>query len=316
MKKITTLLCLLLASLIFLSSCTSPAPLSSPEIPTTSPPNSTTVPDASETSPSTEAGTDTPPAISGDFSTELYDVTEKDGTCYLNFKDGNQLESNENGIPSQEVGYIDFASVDDMYSRLSEGKLSDEQIAVIKTAFTHTEDGIVFPNVKKLQIPALPDGLKAGRVGVTDDTYTVSLSASGKISSGGAKFTDESLYRALYKKNYTNFYDNDNFQELTVENGEFNGIPCEIGNFETSAASLRSVSFSLNDENKTVSIRIIYCIKSFRGNITESDIYPNSVEIYCEQDGHFSIVTLLDLKFAPSAEWLTSFGITSYTPAA
>lgn len=289
----------------------------SPETPTTSTPDSTADPDASETSPSTEAGTNAPPAISSDFSTELYDVTEKDGTCYLNFKDGNQLESNENGTPSQEVGYIDFASVDDMYSRLSEGKLSDEQIVTVKRTFTHTEDGIVFPNVKKLQIPALPDGLKAGRVGVTDDTYTVSLSAAGKISSGSAKFTDESLYRALYEKNYTNFYDNTLLKNVEITSDKFDGIPCTVGSYETSVAAFRNVSFTFETEDgKTLSVMIRYCLKSYRGDIPESEAHPRRVEIYCEQNGQYAIITLLDLKVAPSAEWLTSFGITSYTPAA
>ena len=284
--------------------------------PLDTPAPSDTAEQPTDTPPVTEDESREPVYVSGDFSTDIYDVTEEDGVCYLNFKDGNRNEEGENKYPSQELASIGFSSMDEMYRRLKTGDLTPQQIYVIKNTFTHTEKGIIFPNVNDLLIPALPDGCFADYVTVIDDVYSVGFHVPDHTFSGGASIRDEGQYRALYEKNYTNVYDNDNLMNITLSTGEFDGIPCEIGDYQTKAASLRNVRFTLETEGKTLSILVYYCLDSYLGNIPESDTCPQSISIYCEQEGKFATMYLSDFQFAPTVEWLSSFGLTLYVPTA
>lgn len=303
-----------ICTLLLLSSCSTPV---SPAQTAPSPLVSDTIVSDStigmETDTKTEEETDG--KVSEQFSTDIYDVIEINGDSYLNFKNGNRITENDLADFAQQIGYIEFSSIDEMYRKLFVGELTSEQILIIKNAFTLTENGFVFPTISSLQIPVLPADFQSGGVGVIDDSYTVSLVTSADTTSGGAKFVDETLYRALYEKNYTNFYDNDNIMELSLVSGEFNGIPCQIGNFKTAAAAFRVVNFRLEIEGKILSFHIRYCIDSFRDNIAESDTCPHRIEIYCEQGEQFMIVTLHDLSFAPTVDWLTSFGLAPYSSA-
>lgn len=305
------LLLLIVGAFVAIPFMTADAPL-----PIDTPAPSDTAEQPADTPPVTEDESRESVYVSGDFSTDIYDVTEEDGVCYLNFKDGNYIKEGENQYPSQELASIDFSSMDEMYRRLKTGDLTPQQIYVVKNTFTHTEKGIVFPNVNHLLIPVLPDGCFADYVTVIDDVYSVDFHVPDHTFSGGASIRDEGQYRALYEKDYTNVYDNDNLMNITISSGEFDGIPCEIGDYQTKAASLRNVRFTLETGGKTLSILITYCLDSYRGNIPESDTHPNSIAIYCEQEGKFATVKLSDFQFAPTVEWLSSFGLTPYVPSA
>lgn len=319
--RILSVACVL--SLLLLPSCArvSPTPLDDPaekaspsEMGNTPLPGETSAPSSGTVPPETVS--DVEPDDACVFFTDAYNILKGfDGSCYLQLKNEGQSPEGSPAGSSQENGSIEFSSVEDMYEKLSGGELSAEQIAVLKRAFPKTEKGIALPRISPLLIPVLPEGVQRADVSVLPDRYSVSLTSSAGTVRGGATFMEESLYRALYEKDYTKVFENDNIYNLSTASGEFENIPCQIGNFNTSAADFRDVIFRIEGEGKTLSVHVRYCINSYNDNIPESDTIPRRVTIFCEQEGQFAIVTLNEITIAPTVEWLSSFGIASHTSA-
>lgn len=256
--------------------------------------------------------TDIPPVTDGSFSTELYDVIDIDGLCYLSFHPDAMLSEDTEKDPSCEEGAIYFSSMDDLYRSFSTGTLTGQQIRVIQSAFRKTEYGYLIPHIQSLKMPLMPEGCTTGGVSVIEDQYEIDILSP--MASSGMSFCDEGRYRALLAYEYTDYYENDNLYGITLTEGEYDGISCEIGDYSTSAAALRTVRFRVESEGKTLSVRITYRLESFRedSSLSISDTVPSSAEIFCEQNGQYSIVYLSDIQTHLPIEWLTSFGITDY----
>lgn len=278
-------------------------------------PDGTSAPTETPDDPGTDAES-APPAIppmkDGSFSTELYDVTDIDGVCYMSFRPEAMYPEDTEMGPSSQIGAIYFTSMDDMYQSFSTGTLTGHQVRVIQSAFQKTEHGYLIPNIHDLNMPLMPEGCTAGGVCVIEDQYEVGIYSP--MASAGMGFYDEGQFRARLKSRYTDYYENDNLYGITLTEGEYDGIPCEIGECKTSAAALRTVRFRVESEGKTLSVLITYCIESFRDDslLTTSDTIPYDATIFCEQDGQYSVVYLSDFQSHLPIEWLTAFGITDY----
>lgn len=270
-----------------------------------------------DTPPVTEDESREPVYVSGDFSTDIYNVTQKDGVSYLNFKDGNKLPQSGNSPPASTLGAIDFSSIEEMQRCFTTGDLTGEQIMVLKSAFPATEDGIQLPiNVQNPDVPLLPEDYRYGGVIMSYRDCSISFSSSTGRYGGSAFFYDEKQYYGIYKYEYENYYENNKLLNVTLTSGEFAGIPCEIGNYNTVAARLRTVRFKIERDGKTISVILQYLLESYNGLLEESDTVPYSVIAFYEHGGKYGQFFLSDIPTEDTADWLASFGITTYSSVA
>ena len=311
MKKHLLTIIVILCACALLGSCTPQPPMGETEAPMevdTSPVTDT--PADAETDPMTQSRPD------GSYSTARYDVTDVEGCAYINFKDGNELTAEERENPACQIGYVSFLSAEEMYDAFRNDKLTDDQVVVIKNAFTQTERGIAVPNMATLQVPVLPQGLEPVGVGVTDDSYTYSVRAEGSDMGCGIKWMSKSLYEALYRKDYSDYFDKNDFYILSTETESYDGVSCEAVTYQTAATTLKDVRFIIEDETRKLSILLSFVLEDTSDYLPTSETVPYSVTVYCEQKDVYARVYLYNLEEAPLLDWLTSFGMTDFIPSA
>ena len=249
------------------------------------------------------------------FTTELYSVERSNGACYVSFVNGNDIRDEEQDLLTQQLSFIFFSTVEEMYDTIRNGKLTEQQIAVIKNSFTLKEKGFVFPDVERLLTPVLPDDLQASGIGLTDDVYTYSLRSDGETLGGSVRVLSEGLYRAVYDYEYTNYFDNDNITVVSTQEGMLEGVPCEITEFRTAVAKLRMCRLQIQEEGKLFSVQIKYVIEASSSLLEASETVPSSITVYYEEDGRYLEIYLHDFEELPSVHWITSFGCEAYVPA-
>ncbi len=314
MKKNAKVVCcfLIALSILFFASCDSaPDAETSTQAVDTAEVTADTA--ASETSAKTneiEA-----PIRDGSFSTELYSVTNVDGVCYLNFVGGNDATGETVDGASTVGGPLFFADMDEMYRVFSEGTLTDDMAEQMKWCFRKTEQGILFPNLDRLHVPVLPEGLQFDGASVEGAAYNVEFASEGRTISGQAKFVSKALFDAYYAKEYTGFTDNEKLKNVTAREDVFCGSPCTVIEYCTSVAEARALQLTIEQEEGRLSVLVQYCLSSTSSLIQPSDTIPYSIRMYYEgADGVYAriVVPIMDQEL--TLEWLQAFGATDFIP--
>lgn len=250
--------------------------------------------------------------ISGSITTSRYTITDIEGTCYLNYAEGNTPSIGNDEYPSQQIGFLSFSSIDELYRVFANNMFSEEQIEIMKQAFSHGEHGIVVPNIHQLLVPVLPEGMQIAGVGLTDNVYTYSVQTENSNLGCGVKFASEGLYRALYEKNYTEYFLNEKFFDITSEEGIFDETNCLIYEYQTAVVTKRTYQIQVQDNEKTVSILIHYVTESSNQYVEVSETIPDSINIFYEKNGQYMILHLYNFDSEPSLDWLLSFDCSVY----
>lgn len=141
-------------------------------------PDETTDETADETTPPDD-GLEEP---SPDFANKHYVVEEIDGQYYMNFYSGNNIYSGGIVVPG-----IEFANMDDMFSTLYYGNLTDRQMENIKN-FRVTAQGYPFFNLCELAVPVAEEGHELGSIYYYGNSYTVTYDVPSLSTSQNMEF--------------------------------------------------------------------------------------------------------------------------------
>ena len=318
MKNRCFILIVFLAAFLALSSCQN-ADIPSQDTATTTAQQTTVDVTAAETVPAETAPETTAPVLDGSFSTPDYEVKVVDGKCYLNFTDGNELEtdSDENAGNNEmsmiNQNFITFFSLSEMKQKLISNELTDKQRNIIQSKFTLTENGFEICNVHELIQPVTPPEFTVAAVWLYGEDYTVSLAGSTNKPnlSAGMYFGDTGKWERnlnqwmeIIEKNQLDSHETD-----TVD-----GIITETYVYTTSSAQLKRVFLTIpgEDGQAATHIMIKYILQADSNLLTVSDTVPAEIFVFGEKNGIPFDYLIHGLTEAPTVEWLSSFSIAPY----
>lgn len=328
--KTKFLLIMLTLGLVLLSSC---APHLTESQDTTAQTSQDTIVQVDETVAQTTADTqlndteiqteaDTTPTIpvtNGTFSTDTHAVTQVDGKYYLNFVDGNSFSNGSSVDYSGEEGFY-LSSVGELRDKLIHNTFETKERNIIKMGFQKDEKGIEIFNVDKMYEAVCPEGMSAGPVYWTGDTYAIYVKAQadnalGKSLDGYVEILPRDVYENLLDKNFKNYFSNIQYEQIiSQENGTWEGLSCEVYVYTTSVAKIKQVFIEVpvDHAGQIRYIVIDYVLSSSGGVLPVSDTIPLSVTLYGEYEGQGFELYLSPFETAPTLDFLTSFGITPY----
>ena len=258
-------------------------------------------------------GTESP--ICWDIHTDAYSITESDGALYLNFTDA-YLATGEQ-INNCQLGELQFDSLEDMRQSFLRNEFESTEYVIMQSAFKKTDEGIRLCDMNALWDAQKPASTQVSFVSLLGEYYDHHLREDGMFSFGWIHYTSEQQRESLKERDYIQY--NRSYRTVTrKETAEFDGVPCEIVESNSEYEYYRDIYVDIEEEGKTVSIVLRYLIDYTNddGRLSPSETAPARVLMYGEQNGVSFVVSLYEFSQTPSFEWLSSFGLTPYTPSA
>ena len=258
-------------------------------------------------------GTESP--ICWDIQTDAYSITESDGALYLNFSDA-YLATKEQ-INNCQLGELQFDSLEDMRQSFLRNEFESTEYVIMQSAFKKTDEGIRLCDMNALWDAQKPASTQVSFVSLLGEYYDHHLREDGMFSFGWIHYTSEQQRESLKERDYIQY--NRSYRTVTrKETAEFDGVPCEIVESNSEYEYYRDIFVDIEEEGKTVSIVLRYLIDYTNddGRLSPSETAPARVLMYGEQNGVSFVVSLYEFSQTPSFEWLSSFGLTPYTPSA
>ena len=258
-------------------------------------------------------GTESP--ICWDIQTDAYSITESDGALYLNFSDA-YLATKEQ-INNCQLGELQFDSLEDMRQSFLRNEFESTEYVIMQSAFKKTDEGIRLCDMNALWDAQKPASTQVSFVSLLGEYYDYHLREDGMFSFGWIHYTSEQLRESLKERDYIQY--NRSYRTVTrKETAEFDGVPCEIVESNSEYEYYRDIYVDIEEKGKTVSIVLRYLIDYTNddGRLSPSETAPARVLMYGEQNGVSFAVSLYEFSQTPSFKWLSSFGLTPYTPSA
>ena len=257
----------------------------------------------------------------GSFSTDDYTVSKVNDTYYLNFADGNTLDSN-GGDHYISDSSVYFDSLAEMKEKITTNTLDKADLAVIKSSFPKDENGILMINLNHLYQPIAPSEYTFPSIIWDGHTYGGTLIPQGtEVQTWGfwkALSTGqyEDAYSAAFDKYIQDYKEDESKELLSHEESTWNGLPCDIYVLKTSVARLRVIQIHMpaEDGEEPLHISLSYTIE-YSGTSSDVDVsetVPYRGYLFGKMHGQYYQITLHDFTEAPTVEWLTSFGVTPY----
>ncbi len=248
-----------------------------------------------------------------------YTITNKDGTCYLNFSNGNDLPPVNDGEPHASAA-LRFKSLSDMKDTFVNQKLTAQQIKRIKQYFPKDENGILICDLSQLYQPALPSNLRTYYdIELIGESYTFTVAdtsvdpsaeeAVGTIT-GSFLCTNQETYELHYAEEFSGDFDNLTSPKSVADRN------ATVYEYTTTRGTFRVIQYEVTDGEKTLQVSehysLVYTEDAFGTDLPISETVPNRINIFGTQDGKYFEVTLAFLAERPTMEWLSSFGLSEY----
>jgi len=228
-----------------------------------------------------------------------YRIMEDAGEYYLVMDKASSISSN--GVSaSEKMEALTFSSVGEMKQTISEGKYTDEQLAIMDRFFQKTAKGdIALCNTNKLYDATLPEGLTADEI----EWY------------GGYWYT------FVFEGELWGFLSVSDKETIENKAAEFAKQPERVKILEKKEVSERNATETLFEnlageprkqiqytfESKDITINIIEVYKR-----NESDTVPYRVWFYGNSKDAYFNGEFYGFTERPSYEWVTSFGLKPY----
>ncbi len=252
---------------------------------------------------------ETVPPIDWNISTERYRMKEIDGKCYIVFMD-EYMASDEDRKACQLIE-IYFDSMEDMVQAFVNNNLTPDRELIVQARFPKTENGIALWRTDRLYNVTLPDGVEVSSMALHGETYDYFVKGEMIKSGWVSCIEDWTLDKAR-------MYDWSKGATVTrEEESTFDGVPCRIVEYYNSAETYRDIFIETEQNGKMVYMVLRYLLEDKRPFPERvSNTAPWTVKIFCEDNGVYYFVSLKELTETPTYEWLSSFGLTPYVPAA
>ena len=116
------------------------------------------------------------------FANKHYVVKEIDGQYYLNFYNRKRIYGDDIAVPE-----IEFSNMEEMFSTLYYGNLTDRQVGYMKNYYV-TSQGYPFFDLCNLAVPVSEEGHEIGRISFFGNTYSVNFYIPGLAKRGTMVF--------------------------------------------------------------------------------------------------------------------------------
>lgn len=255
----------------------------------------------------------------GSYSTDLYTVAEIDGKHYLNFFTENHPPEQETSNGSDSIIVIPtlhFSSVASLQKKLLTGDWTEGEINILKQCSRWTDNGFEVPDAHNLYDAVFPSGwsvygdvdyhgpyyyITARNDACTDDPYNGYDGESASVS-----LFNDSKYEYDHKLSILSVREKGTLIETWTE---YDGVPCEVYEYDTSVATIRVIILKLEQDGDVKEIAMNYCLDHTRNPDVIDPDHPYLVYIFGDKDGVKYCVRLHSMKTAPGVEFLSSFGI-------
>ncbi len=263
-----------------------------------------------------------PPEIpSGAFTTPWYTVEEIDGKYYLRFTDEVETYEEESSGDSSGgnciiITGIRLGTVEELKARVLAGDFSEGTISKLKGLMDRY--GYEVPNVPNLYEPIIPEGWSSpdgvewfGRYFYVDLRNDERIYVGSRIEqyigeNGSYRMYDDKSYERDYEDKITDVRNRGTLREDMIE---YDGVPCEVYEYDTSVATIRVIILKLEQDGDVKEIAMTYCLDHDKDPDQINPDHPYSLQIFGERDGIKYHVRLSSMKTVPSIEFLSSFGI-------
>lgn len=237
---------------------------------------------------------------------EDYSVVKEDGKCYIEFDDISEYKIMDclGNTYSRVAPELSFGSVETFVDAVTRGNLPPWKKKTM-AEFTRDEEGRIFScDFHNLYTPKMPIGGKVKRVFWTGELYEYRIEVKG--AKGTVKVCTEKSY-GWYYDDYVEYFDS-SAKEITGTEKLNNEL---ITYYTYNGENMVKLRYSFAEGNKKVYVDKTYKLESSKAKLKSSDV-PERVEMYCEQDGQYYIVTLHSFTSAPTNSWLEDFGLKKY----
>ena len=220
-------------------------------------------------------------------------------------------------INNCQLGELQFDSLEDMRQSFLHNEFESAEYVIMQSAFKKTDEGIRLCDMNALWDAQKPASTQVSSVSLLGEYYDHHLREDGMFSFGWIHYTSEQQRERLKERDYIQY--NRSYRTVTrKETAEFDGVPCEIVESNSEYEYYRDIYLDIEEEGKTVFVVLRYLIDYTNddGRLVPSETAPVRVLMYGEQNGASFVVSLYEFSQPPSFEWLSSFGLTPFTPSA
>lgn len=209
------------------------------------------------------------------------------------------------------VGEIRFESYLDMKSRLTQGRLSKDEIVTIVRHFPKNADGdYSVHDLEYIYLPIMPNGLSfRDEVRWYGQHYLLSVSSMGTIYGDFC-----SLTKARYEDFLQIELDHSGGWNITTEYDEERDA--EVVTYVTDAGKFRQIRYTISAEDMSVEDTTLYVIEQYtlsrsQGSLIDendvSETVPTEVSIFGKRNEAYFCYYLDGLPKAPERSWLSCF---------
>lgn len=237
-----------------------------------------------------------------DLHVDDYSIVTRDGTHYIIFDDITKYKLPPELLVSISA-YLTFNTVEDARQAVMNGTLNDGEKAHMVLAFPKDDIGIPICDFNNMYVPKLPRKWTVSCFNWSGTHYSFPITAKdgsyGYISCISKGSYENSL------KELDEMFDNENIsiEELTVTADNKT-----IGIYTTDNTKEKEVIYKLSDRGRTVTVSKSYRFESKTSPSTSSPTLMR-IEMYIEEDGVYSLVSLNNLVKDPTDRWLLKFGL-------
>ena len=252
--------------------------------------------------PTNDIDSDIDPALSGEtHDDQLYEIDRLGTQYYLRI---NREFPAFDPTAIEECNLL-FDSMESFVDTVTNKKLDDRQLKVIKNLWFSDEYGIKICDFSNLYVPVVPEEFSGSGVSWTGEQYSFSLYGSNGETARVDMCTPQ-IFENSFAYEYEEFFTRKN---ITLVSTEEKGNQTEYF-YTTPVASMKKNRFSFAVGSRQYVVQETYCLWHENPKIKVSSTVPSNAVIYISDSENqiYAIVTLLDY----SEKDYSLFNVTSY----
>lgn len=252
------------------------------------------------------------------YTTDLYTINVCGDSCYILIDEEKWNEKQENSLMQDcEVAvYPEFTTMKEMRQAIITGSFTEREqeqlMKIMKLAERNADGGIEIFNVDKLNECVLPSGMNVEYILWMARSYYFHVSGPGKIT-GGFYCVNKEVFDNDMNTQYRSFLVN---EYLTVTAQEFDEEREATVYYTANGSGGKSkyCCYEILEGTKRIVVEESYLLESAteRGKGKESDMVPDQVTIWIEDEVGYAFALLFGFEERPSVEWLSQFGLREY----
>ena len=231
---------------------------------------------------------------------ERYEIVTVDGQSYIEIN----KSINFSEMQGMERADVEFKSVDEFIDTVTNGKLTDSQLKTVN-GFRKDDNGkIKICDFSNIQVSVQPNDYVTNCVYWIGERYSYDLTARDGSFGYVSYYENDADFKSYYDYEYENFFDRNLItitKEVTVEKRTEHF-------YFTSNGQFKRIRYTVIDGKTSYTVDEKYRLATNVG-LPVSEEVPDTVVLYGDNDGKKFVVSISNLKKAPTEEWIKQFNI-------